>query len=239
MPESHGNSCMSRRDLMTRRALFSLPLILCISLFASSLVAPAFAQIGVIGSATETIYSLAPASTYLDGCFDPCACPVQLQGGLIGAFRLTPGPPDPLYRVFRVSDLNWFVPQYGTWVTGSGTYKVGGEFAVTQELSLDLKVDDRVVQHYDSGVVVGGGDFPAIDITISMNNMVCHDTVFHVVAMPVPPVQIQPYSLYFSHYDEGCFGPCLCVVTEKPLAGRFGLVKLAGGTATASDFAVV
>src|SRR5262245_22730727 len=139
---------------MTRRALLFILPVLCFSLLVAQ---PVCAQIGVIGASQETIYSLSPASSYQDGCFDPCACPVQLNGGLIGAFRLTPGPTDPLYRIYNVTDLNWFVPEFGTWVTGKGTYKVGGEFAVTQELSLDLRVDDRVVQHYDSGVVVGGG----------------------------------------------------------------------------------
>jgi len=127
---------------MTRRAflLFSLALIVPL------LVTPADAQTA-IGGTQETIYRLTPASTYQDGCFDPCACPVQLRGGLIGAFKMTPAPPDPLYRIFQISDLNLFVPEYGTWVTGTGTYKVGGEFALTQELSLDLKVADRDVQH--------------------------------------------------------------------------------------------
>src|SRR5262249_20335180 len=107
IPESHRNASMSRRESMTRRALFFVALALGISMFQASLAAPAFAQVGVIGAATDTIYTLAPASGYQDGCFDPCACPVQLNGGLIGAFRLTPAPPDPSgYRIFQVSDLN-------------------------------------------------------------------------------------------------------------------------------------
>lgn len=219
---------------MTRRALLFFSLALIAPLFA----VPASAQT-VIGATQETIYRLTPASTYEDGCFDPCACPVQLRGALIGAFKLTPAPPDPLYRIFNISDLNLFVPNYGTWVTGSGTYKVGGEVALTQELSLDLKVGDRDVQHYDSGLVPGGADFPSIDMTVSMNNMVCHDTVFHVAALPVPPVEIVPYTLYGSNYEEGCFGPCQCAVTMKPVAGRFGLLKISGADATSEDFAVV
>jgi hypothetical protein len=218
---------------MTRRAILLFALALIVPLF----VAPADAQTA-IGATQETIYRLTPASTYQDGCFDPCACPVQLQGGLIGAFKMTPAPPDPLYRIYKISDLNLLVPEYGTWVTGSGTYKVGGEFALTQELSLDLQVGDRAVQHYDSGMVVGGGDFPALDLTVSMNNMVCHDTVLRVAALPVPPIEVQPYTLYGSSYEEGCFGPCECAITSKPVAGRFGLLKVAG-SGTAADFAVI
>jgi hypothetical protein len=62
---------------MTRRALLLFSLALFVPLF----VAPADAQTA-IGGPQETIYRLTPASTYQDGCFDPCACPVQLQGGL-------------------------------------------------------------------------------------------------------------------------------------------------------------
>jgi hypothetical protein len=218
---------------MARRAL----LLFSLALFVPLSAAPASAQTA-IGATSETIYRLTPVSTYQDGCFDPCACPVQLRGALIGAFKMTPAPPDPLYRIFKISDLNMFVPDYGTWVTGTGTYKVGGEFALTQELSLDLKVGDRDVQHYDSGLTPGGADFPAIDMTVSMNNMVCHDTVFRVAALPVPPVEIQPYTLYGSSYEEGCFGPCECVVTTQPLSGRFGLLKI-GGSDVAADFAVL
>jgi hypothetical protein len=219
---------------MTRRTLLLVSLALLVPLFT----APAFAQTA-IGATTGAIYRLTPASSYLNGCFDPCTCPVQLKGGLIGAFRMMPAPPDPLYRVFNISDLNWFVPEFGTWVTGSGTYKVGGEVALMQELSLDLKVGDLDVQHFDSGLVAGGADFPSIDLTVSMNNMVCHDTVFHVAALPVPPIEIQPYTLYGSSYEEGCFGPCACAITSKPVAGRFGLLRIAGADATSEDFAVV
>src|SRR6267142_4854273 len=115
---------------MMRRAILLFSLALIVPL----LVAPAYAQTA-IGATTETIYRLTPASTYQDGCFDPCACPVQLQGGLIGAFQMKPAPPDPQYRIFKISDLNMFVTDYGKRVTGTGIFKVGGELALTQELA--------------------------------------------------------------------------------------------------------
>jgi hypothetical protein len=36
---------------------------------------------------------------------------------------------------------------------GSGTYKYGGEVALTQQLVLDLSIDAEPVRRYDSGVV--------------------------------------------------------------------------------------
>jgi hypothetical protein len=198
----------------------------------------ALAQAQTTVAAGDVLYRLDAKSSLEEGCFAPCLCPVLNTDRLIGTFRLVPGPPDPWYRVYLVRDVNWFVPTLGYWVTGSGMYQVGGDFALTQELSLDLKVGDRDVAHYDSGLVPGGADFPAITLTVSMNNMVCHDTVFHVAATPVLPVEVTPYALFGSQYEEGCFGPCDCATIAKPLQGRFGLLRIAGD-GSASDYAVV
>src|SRR5262249_8253595 len=130
---------------MTRRMLVLVALAGLLCLYA----APVCSQT-TISAPQEQLYRLTQGSRFQDGCFAPCLCPVQLQGGLIGTFRMTPAPPDPLYRVFTIQDLNWFVPEYGYWVTGSGTYKIGGEVALTQELALDLQVADRKVAYYDS-----------------------------------------------------------------------------------------
>lgn len=173
----------------------------------------------------DVLYALSPASGYEDGCFDPCLCPVHLTDGLAGTWRLRPAPPEPGFEVYTIDQVNWFLPQFDQRITGSGTYRIGGEFARMHRLTLDLVQDDRPLQHFDSGLVLGGGEFPAITITLSMNNQVCHDTVFHVAAAPVYP-RLVPFGLFGSEYLEGCFGPCDCLVTSKPLHGRFGLMKL-------------
>jgi len=185
----------------------------------------------------EQIYRLAPESGFEEGCFDPCMCPVHYTAGLIGTMRLVPGAPNPAYAVFEVREVNWFVPSPEHWITGSGTYRIGGQPAM-QQLTLDLVVGDRAVQHYDSGLVLAGSGLPEIAVTISMNNMVCHDTVFHLVARPIVLREIVPYALNWSTYAEGCFGPCDCATIAKPLTGRFGLLKLGRGEA-GEDFAVL
>jgi len=138
--------------------------------------------------------------------------------------------------------VNWVVSINGkdTLVSGSGAYKVGGEFALQQELTLDLKVGDNAAQHFDSGLVGSSVPFPAIDVTISINNMTCFDTVFHVVTTPVPPDQIHPYRLIQgSSFQRGCFNACDCPVgPELPMAGTFALVPLAT-TPLSNEFAVV
>ncbi|TMQ57882.1 MAG: T9SS type A sorting domain-containing protein [Candidatus Eisenbacteria bacterium] len=68
-------------------------------------------------------------------------------------------------------------------ILGSGTYKVGGEFAVQQQMSLELSVGGGAPQHFDSGLVTGGGEFPRININVSLHqNKACIDTVIHVDA---------------------------------------------------------
>jgi hypothetical protein len=152
---------------------------------------------------------------------------VQIDDALLGTLRLTPAPPEPGFAVYDVTDLNWLVKGQQSWVTGSGTYRIGGQ-PLMQQLTLDLKIDDRVVEHYDSGLTpVGSGD-GTISITISRNKMVCHDTVFNVTMRPLAAQEIATYGLRQSLYEEGCFGPCECAVAVWPFIGRFGLVRLDG-----------
>jgi len=68
---------------------------------------------------------------------------------------------------------------------------VGGEFAITQQLTLDLSANGGPARHFDSGVVAGGGGFPKIDATVSLHQeAACFDTVIHVVAAPISPTGV-------------------------------------------------
>src|SRR5262245_7255924 len=82
-------------------------------------------------------------------------CPVLLQGPVRGGFRLTYTGSDPLSDNYRVDDVKCRVrrPSDELVVTGSGTYRVGGQFARQQELTLDLQVGSGPVQRFDSGLV--------------------------------------------------------------------------------------
>jgi len=218
---------------MTRRSV-----LLSAVLPALLLLAATTATAQLAGTATPaTIYRLAPESSFEDGCFDPCLCPVHFLDGLAGTMRLVPAAPEPGFVVQGVRDVNWIVPGLDWWVTGSGTYRLGGQ-PLMQRLELDLEVDGRDVQHFDSGLQLVTPGTAGIAVTITMNNMVCHDTVFHLLARPIVMQEITPYALYRSSYEEGCFGACDCAVASWPLIGRFGLLKLAEG-ATGADFAVL
>jgi hypothetical protein len=117
---------------------------------------------------------------------------------------------DPLFTWYRVENVNWVVTIDGTdtRITGSGTYKVGGEVALQQQMTLKLGVGSGAAQTFDSGLVGGGSSFPEIDIAMSVNGMVCFDTVIDIRSKPVPATDLEPYDLHDSMYLEGCFPPC-------------------------------
>ncbi len=144
---------------------------------------------GIKGCERVTIYELRPESSVSQGCFAPCMCPIALFEGLRGSFVLLERPqPEPsLFRQFTILFVqatlqrgNDFIP-----IKGSGRYSVGGEFASLQRLEMDLMLGDEPAQHFDSGLVVGGGDFPIIDARISVNGQFCYDTVIDLVAAPI------------------------------------------------------
>jgi len=190
----------------------------------------------------STIYRLNPNSSFQRGCFPPCLCPVLEQAQIRGTFVLVPTGFDGLFQTFEIADVNWTAAlgDQELRITGAGIYKVGGEFAIQQQLALDLTVGDAPVQHFDSGLVPGGGQFPDISITISIHGQVCFDTVLVVDASPVPTEQIHPYALLGeSTFQQGCFPPCLCPIgAPQPISGTFALVDL-GPEPLFTEFAVV
>src|SRR5215470_17187349 len=137
---------------------------------------------------SPTIYRLSAGSGFQQGCFPPCLCPLQQGVSVRGTFRLASTGSDGLFDSYSVDEVNWIVSMGDRelLVTGSGTYTIGGEFAVQQQLVLDLKVGDDPVQHFDSGLAPGSAQFPDINVTISIHGQVCFDTVFLVDASPVP-----------------------------------------------------
>jgi hypothetical protein len=137
-------------------------------------------------------YSLKPDSSFIQGCLPPCPCPL-LFGGLVKAsFLLTPTGFDGLFNTYAVSDVKWgfVINNTNLFVTGSGTYKIGGEVAVQQELALDLHLGAGTLEHFDSGLVAMVTPFPEINVSISANSQPCFLKEFRVHALPVTVPQI-------------------------------------------------
>ncbi len=141
-----------------------------------------------LGDAPATVrmvYELGPESSYSEGCVPPCLCPIRRFEEVSGSFAMLPTHTDPLFDYFQVESIGWVVSDGGEplyQISGIGSYRIGGEVALTQQLQLDLFVNG-IERQYDSGLVAGGGDFPVVSIAVAQGNE-CFDTSFRVVAQP-------------------------------------------------------
>src|SRR5213593_4885708 len=138
-------------------------------------------------SDSTATYVLLKDSVIEIGCFGPCTCPV-LTRQIQGTYLLTRTGADPLFEYFDVSDVKWEAPQSPQVlrITGSGKYKLGGEFALTQELALELSLNGNPPRPFDSGTVPVNVRFPEMDVTISIHGrQACYDTVIRVHAVPL------------------------------------------------------
>ena len=144
-------------------------------------------------NAQTVLYRLNSEATFQQGCFAPCECAILLGVPVKGTFLLTPQGFDPLFTTYAVTEVNWSIQLNGTAtvVTGSGTYKIGGEFALQQQLTLDLQVGEGNPARFDSGLVVVSVTWPNINAIISTNRQFCYDTVFTVSASPMPVPQLR------------------------------------------------
>lgn len=158
-------------------------------------------------------YILVQGSTYQEGCFAPCVCPVLISAPLFGTFRVDPLPPSDVFDSYAVDDVRWFAVSDAVTrkITGSGTYKIS-EAADEQDMSLDLTIDQNPPATFTSGMVPITVRFPDVTTTISMNGGVCHDTVMHLEARPTPRVDVERDLLV---WDSGLETPGYDVVVGK------------------------
>ena len=133
----------------------------------------------------DALYQLNPGSFYEHGCHGGCDCPILFNQPLTGTFRLTFTASEPdWFDHYSVSNIQWSCPARD--VTGRGTFIIGGDFAYTNQMTLDLVMPDRA-RHVDSGLRVVQGPFPRIVITVDNSNEspLCYDTVIHIDASPI------------------------------------------------------
>jgi hypothetical protein len=137
-------------------------------------------------------YRLDPQSRLVQTyCLGPCACaPNQVIGALQGTFTLTPTGQNPPFHNYAVTLVAWeaISPLAVKELHGSGTYKYGGEVALTQQLVLDLSIDAEPVRRYDSGVVPfdPAHPFPQLWISAETAQFGCNQNGFDLRARPVP-----------------------------------------------------
>lgn len=154
------------------------------SVFALALALVALAPSARAQTGTTSTYKLESDSRFETGCFGMCLCAVVTHP-LKGTFFLTHTGFDPLYDYYDVSNVSWVVSDSTNYftITGSGTYKIGGEFALVNEMVLDLSVNGGANQHFDSGLVPISAKFPQILVDVSLHqNTACVDTLLHLDA---------------------------------------------------------
>src|SRR5262245_42300790 len=166
----------------TRAALGHPAIMWCVNAFAL-----AFALVAAPASAQSVAYTLSPGAEFRTGCFAiPCICgPIQLP--MTGTFALVKKAPALGFARYDVVGVFWQVQVADDYVfaVGSGTYRVGGMGTVQQQLTLDLSYAGGPIRHFDSGLVAGGGDFPRLDVDVSLHGEIaCADTVLRVRAGP-------------------------------------------------------
>ena len=178
--------------------------------------------VSVSGFATLTLaavpYILVQGSTYQEGCFAPCLCPMLISAPLAGTFRMDSLPPSDVFDSYAVEDVRWFAASDAVTrkITGSGTYKIS-ETADQQDMTLDLTIDQNPPATFTSGMVPITVRFPDVTTTISMNGGVCRDTVMHVQARPTPRLDVERDVLV---WDSGLEIPGYDVVVGKLRALR-------------------
>ena len=129
------------------------------------------------------LYGLEPGSTFSRGCFPPCLCPIFSTGEIRGTYLLTFDHFDPLFDYYVIDRVDWIVTIRGEEVriTGSGAYRIGGEFARQHQLTLALRIGNDSLELFDSGLILGGAGFPnMINIDVSIRGMRCFDTVIEM-----------------------------------------------------------
>ena len=126
------------------------------------------------GEASTIEITLTPQSAYTSGCVEPCSCPVQLFPGVSGTLTFRLSDSNVLFSTYEV-EADLIVPgDPMQLLKGSGTYRVGGEVAIVQEMALALSTNGGAAETFQSGSVPGGGDFPdALEISLSSKQGVC------------------------------------------------------------------
>lgn len=182
-----------------------------------------------ISHESNTLYRLNENAEYLEGCFDPCACPISLSA-IGGTFVLGPEMIGDAFNFREVREVNWVVTRGNQQFTveGGGGYYISNFGAPpVHSLELDLSIDGGPVQHFFSDPVPVTSNDGSIDITVSINGMYCYDIAIRVAASPVT----NHFTHYFvgdpSTYQHGCWDPCDCPLeAPRAMRGSFDLAAL-------------
>ena len=140
-----------------------------------------------------TTYYLHRPSSYQEGCWGLCACPLTVPAPMRGAFTLSLITVGDVTDFYSVTNVNWTVPLLGpsgTTLTGSGNFSAGQfPYANHQHMNLDLTLTPphgswTGVQHFFTTPEAGmrSIDPPPISIEIANSSTGCPGIRLRVVA---------------------------------------------------------
>lgn len=140
-----------------------------------------------------TNYTVRNDATYQQGCWDPCDCPLWSPVPMVGNFKLVELRNFGTYVEYAVVSmhLSAFSDNNDTsddvMLDGGGLYTLIAGFAgMIESMELDLSVNGEPETHFSSGYLNSGEEFPAIDIDVNMNGLVCFDILLHISAQHRP-----------------------------------------------------
>jgi len=140
------------------------------------------------GDPADFTLELTPDSTYTTGCFPPCKCPIQFVPGMQGTLKFRLVESGQFFDSYEVeADLS--VPSTPPrLLRGSGSYRLGGEIAFLQEMSLKLSTDGGASEDFQSGAVPGPSEFPEkLSIQLAIGHQECFDTLLEIHAEKSAP----------------------------------------------------
>jgi hypothetical protein len=182
-----------------------------------TVMAKLIAYIAAVGAActahaqTGARYRLEPASQVTEQfCLGPCLCPFnQFTVPVRGIFTLTLVQHGPLFDEYRVSAVDWIAsgPFAILRFAGSGDYRIGGEVALMQHMTLALSENNAEPWPYDSGLVMIDPQhpFPRISITIESPQIGCRKNIFELLATPLACAADCDVSGSLNVNDFACF----------------------------------
>lgn len=168
-------------------------LILPLTLLTGVMAATA----AVAQSTNAQLYALVTGSQLVDDC-PICERPTILAP-LTGTFALSLLDQNPLYTRYQLTDISFrAVAQTGMGykVVGSGVYQIGGEVAISQDLFLDVAIDNGFITTKPRCVNTNRGvsqTWPKIEISVDQTNGTPGQVYYLTLnAVPVPKVYSSP-----------------------------------------------
>lgn len=141
-----------------------------------------------------TTFYLHRGSTFQQGCWGPCACPLTVRAAMHGSFTLRLISPGNATDFYGITDINWSVPliggsTFGNIITGSGSFAAGqAPFNPNQTMTLDLAATRPLIgpavnaQVFNSKFGLRTVPPPIISIELANSDTGCPGTRLQLVA---------------------------------------------------------